>query len=149
MDRKQPLPPTFFLASIVAMVGLHFLLPLRQLIHFPWRWLGAIPAILGLVLELVADGVFKRVQTTVKPFETSTTLVTTGVFRITRNPMYLGMIFMLLGLWIGLGSLSSLVPVPVLLVLLDRAFIRPEEAMLRATFKDQYEAYCRSVRRWI
>jgi len=149
MDKKRSLPPTYFLGAIVLMLVLHFILPIRQLIVAPWRWLALIPVVFGILIELVADRAFKQAQTTVKPFETSTVLVTAGVFRVTRNPMYLGMIFMLLGGWILLGSESSFLPIPMLAILLDRIFIRPEEAMLRETFGEQYDAYWRNTRRWI
>ena len=131
------------------MLGLHGAVPLGRFIHGSWRWLGFVPAISGLVINLVADNAFKRVKTTVKPYGTSSTLVTDGVFRLSRNPMYLGMLLMLLGLWLYLGTVSPFFPIPIFTILMDRVFIRPEEAMLRTTFGDQYEAYRHTVRRWI
>ena len=106
------MPPTYLLASIVAMVALHFLLPGMKLISFPWRLLGIVPFVVGVALNLLADGAFKRRRTTVKPFEESSALVTEGVFRITRNPMYLGFVLILLGIALGLGSLVPFAVTP-------------------------------------
>jgi len=146
---KRPLPPTYFLGAIAVAVALHFLVPIRQLLLFPWRLLGIAPLLLGIVLNLVADQSFKKHDTTVKPFEKSSDLVTGGVFRVTRNPMYLGMTLILLGIALLLGSATPLVTVVVLPVLFDRVFITPEERMLEDTFGDEFRQYRKRVRRWI
>lgn len=139
---KKPLPPTYFLGAIVVAVALHFLLPIRQLLSFLWR-------LIGIALNLVADRSFKTHATTVKPFEKSRNLVTGGVFDVTRNPMYLGMTLIILGIALLLGSATPLVVVIVLPVLFDRVFIAPEERMLEDTFGDDFRKYRKQVRRWI
>lgn len=83
------------------------------------------------------------------PFERSSALVTGGVFRITRNPMYLGMALIVLGAALLLGSATPLAVVILLALLLDRAFISPEEEMLADTFGDQFQEYRGRDRRWI
>jgi protein-S-isoprenylcysteine O-methyltransferase Ste14 len=67
----------------------------------------------------MADAVFKREQTTVKPFEKSTALVVTGVFQISRHPMYLGMVLILLGIAILMGTLTPLIVVVIFGILMD------------------------------
>ena len=146
---KKTLPPTWFFGAIILAAALHYLLPLRQLLLLPWRLLGLIPLIIGIVLNLAADHAFKKLNTTVKPFERSNALITNGVFRLTRNPMYLGMTLMLLGIALMLGSTTPLAVVVVLAVLFDRLFITPEERMLEETFGDEFRAYRKRVRRWI
>jgi protein-S-isoprenylcysteine O-methyltransferase Ste14 len=146
---KTPLPPTYFLGAIVVAVTLHFLVPVRQLLPFPWRLIGVVPLIAGIVLNLIADQSFKKHNTTVKPFEESSELVTGGVFGVTRNPMYLGMSLILLGIALLLGSATPLVVVIVLPILFDRVFIMPEEKMLEETFGDEFRQYRNRVRRWI
>ena len=94
-NMKKALPPTYFLGAIVLAVTMHFLLPLRQLLAFPWRLTGLAPLVIGILLNLLADHTFKKHETTVKPFEKSSSLVTGGVFGISRNPMYLGMTLVL------------------------------------------------------
>lgn len=84
-----------------------------------------------------------------KPFEESSALVTGGVFRVTRNPMYLGMALIVLGAALLLGSATPLAVVILLALLLDRAFISPGERMLADTFGDQFQEYRGRVRRWI
>lgn len=147
--RKRTLPPAYFVVAIVLAVVLHFLLPLKQLFVFPWRLAGLFPLVIGIALNLVADRAFKKHHTTVKPFEESSALVTTGVFGVSRNPMYLGMTLILLGIGILLGSVTPLAVVIALPILLDRVFITPEERMLEDAFGDQFREYRERVRRWI
>jgi hypothetical protein len=104
---KPLLPPTYFLASIIVMVGLDILLPGARVLSFPLTLAGLAPMIVGGALNVAADRAFKRNKTTVKPFEVSTSLVTEGVFRVSRNPMYLGMILILLGIALLLGALYA------------------------------------------
>jgi protein-S-isoprenylcysteine O-methyltransferase Ste14 len=98
---------------------------------------------------MTADQAFKKYDTTVKPFEQSSALVTEFPFSISRNPMYVGITLMLLGVALLLGSASSLVPVLVFPYLLSRMFIRKEEQMLTETFPADWERYRSTVRRWI
>jgi protein-S-isoprenylcysteine O-methyltransferase Ste14 len=149
MNRKKPLPPTYFLGAIILCVALHFLVPLRQLLAVPWRLIGFVPLLFGIVLNLIADQALKKQNTTVKPFEESSALVTTGGFGITRNPMYLGMSLILLGIVLLLGSATPFAVAIALPILFDRIFIDPEEAMLKKSFGDQFAEYQNRVRRWI
>ncbi|MBT4522073.1 MAG: isoprenylcysteine carboxylmethyltransferase family protein [Halieaceae bacterium] len=103
----------------------------------------------GLVLLVIAGGLFKRAGTDLIPFRNVSALVTTGVYRFTRNPMYLGMATVLLGGAVALGAATAL-PVPLLfVVVIEMRFIRPEEEMLRGLFPEDFPAYCARVRRWI
>jgi protein-S-isoprenylcysteine O-methyltransferase Ste14 len=145
---RKPQPPAYFLGAVLLAVILHFLLPVGQILTFPWRLLGLAPLVIGVVLNLLADQAFKRHDTTVKPFEESSALVTDGVFRTTRNPMYLGMILILFGVAMLLGSAAPFAIVLLLAALLDRVFIAPEEQKLEDTFGEQFRQYRRRVRRW-
>ena len=131
------------------MVAVHFLIPIVRVIVFPYSLFGLIPLAFGVALNLLADRAFKKHSTTVKPFERSSTLVTKGVFAISRNPMYLGMVLSLIGVGILLGSLAPFVVVPVIAVLLDRRFIAIEEPMLGGRFGEDWAAYRSRVRRWL
>jgi protein-S-isoprenylcysteine O-methyltransferase Ste14 len=148
MPRKL-LPPTYLFLSVVIMAALHFVFPAVQIIPFPWNLLGAIPFALGLALNLLADRAFKKHDTTVKPFEESTALVTIGVFQVSRNPMYLGFVLILAGIATFMGSLTPWAIIPVLAILMDVVFIKAEEAILEDTFGDRWLEYKKSVRRWI
>lgn len=143
-----PGPPKLLLLTIVAMVLLHFVAPGLRFPFPAWELLGLVPLVAGLALNLLADRSFKVAGTTVKPMLASTALVCDGPFRLTRNPMYLGFILLLLALWSLLGSLTPGAAIVVFAVLIDRYFVRPEEEKLAWTFGPAYAEYCRKVRRW-
>jgi protein-S-isoprenylcysteine O-methyltransferase Ste14 len=148
MRRAKKLPPTYLYSAIVLIVVLHILLPGEQVINSPWRYLGIILLALGSALNILADQVFKQHNTSVKPFETSTFLVTGGVFRFSRNPMYLGFVLLLAGIAILLGSVTPWIVAVVFPFLMEIRFIRVEETMLEAWFGDAWLEYKRRVRRW-
>ena len=66
---RKLLPPTYFFGAVLLVVVLHFLLPLHQILYFPWCLLGLAPLVIGIMLNLLADQAFKKHNTTVKPFE--------------------------------------------------------------------------------
>jgi protein-S-isoprenylcysteine O-methyltransferase Ste14 len=148
-EMKKIMPTMYLLIAIVAMAVVHFLVPVIQVISMPWIILGIIPIAGGVALNLIADGAFRRVKTTVKPFQESTTLVTSGTYRISRNPMYLGFALILLGIAIILGSLAPFVILLVFCILIDRVFIRVEERMLEDKFGQAWLEYKARVRRWV
>jgi len=149
MKTTKLLPPTYMLISLIAMVILHFIFPGMTIIPQPWNLAGIISVALGVAINLIADGKFHEVKTTVKPFEQSSELVTSGVFRISRNPMYLGFIFILAGIAILLGSLSPYLIVVLFGLAMEKVFIEAEEKMLEAKFGSQWTKYKTSVRRWL
>ena len=149
MFEKKVLPPTCLVSSLIVMVVLHFVFPVSKVIYFPWNLLGVVPLVIGIILNLVADGVFKKLGTTVKPFEESTALITTGVFRISRHPMYVGMVLILIGIAVLMGSLTPSAVIPVFAVLMEIVFIRVEERMLEEKFSEAWLVYKEKVRRWI
>jgi protein-S-isoprenylcysteine O-methyltransferase Ste14 len=146
---KRVYPPTYLLVAVVLMVCLHLLVPVRQVIFAPYRYLGLIPLAAGLVVVLSVAANFQRAGTTIKPFEESSTLVVSGVYRVTRNPIYLGMVCSLIGVGVLAGSVTPFLVVPAFAYMIDRRFIRAEEALLEQTFGSQYGAYKARVRRWL
>ena len=146
---KIILPPVYLFVSIVLMVVLHFLLPLTEVIIYPWILLGFVPLLLGVILNLIADKAFKLANTTVKPFEESTTLITTGVFGITRHPMYLGMILILGGIAILMGTLTPFFVILLFAAVVDQIFVKIEERMLAEKFGQYWLDYRSKVRRWL
>ena len=148
MKIKRVLPPTYLFISILTMVLLHFLTPVSELIAYPLTLFGIVPLVAGIALNLMADSAFKKEQTTVKPFEKSTTLITTGVFQICRHPMYLGMALILFGLAILMGSLTPLIIIAIFVILMELVFVRAEEKMLKQQFGLVWGAYKNNVRKW-
>ncbi|HUT19917.1 MAG TPA: isoprenylcysteine carboxylmethyltransferase family protein [Anaerolineae bacterium] len=149
MKRKAVLPPTYLLVALVLMALLHLLIPLVRFVSPPWNLLGIIPLACGIALNLFADSAFHQAETTVKPFETPSVLVTTGVFRISRNPMYLGYVLILIGVGLLLRSLTPFAVIPVFGLLMDRVSIQAEEQVLQGTFGAAWQSYAGQVRRWI
>ena len=147
--QRRIIPPVYFFAALAIMVGLDGFLPLLALIEPPLTYLGWAPFALGLAIAIAGKRQFDRAGTTIKPFETSTALVTHGVFAFSRNPMYLSMMLGLLGVFVVLGSLMPLAVVPVFFLIIRTRFIAVEERMLEEAFGDDYGAYKSRVRRWL
>ena len=113
------------------------------------RSLSFLCLLTGLALLVTASGLFKQAGTDLIPFRNVSALVTGGVYRITRNPMYLGMALVLLGTAVTVGAVSALVVPVVFAVIIEVRYIRPEEEMLRGIFPEEFPAYCQKVRRWL
>jgi protein-S-isoprenylcysteine O-methyltransferase Ste14 len=146
---KKILPPTYFFFCLIIAIALHFLLPIKQIINSPYNWLGFLFLIIGGVLNIWADQIFKKSQTTIKPIEKPTTFIQTGPYKFSRNPMYLGVSSLLLGIGFILGSVTSFVGFILFIILIEVIFIPEEEKNLQAQFGVEYEAYKQKVRRWI
>ena len=149
MESRGPLPPVLLLGAIIAMVALHFLWPVASWIPGPWRWLGVVLVVLGLGLNVYASRLFERRGTAIRPFDRSSVLVEDGPFRMSRNPMYLGMMLILGGVALGLGTVTPWIAVPMFMALIQQRFIRSEEKKMEAEFGAAYVAYRRKVRRWL
>jgi len=142
-------PPRYLFFALVLMAVLHIFLPGPRILSFPWNLLGCIPLVLGIVLNLSADRSLKQYETTVKHLERSTALVTTGVFRYTRHPMYLGFVLILLGIAALLGSCLPFGVIFPFAIFLDMVLIRYEEMKLKETFGQTWLEYKKKVRRWV
>ena len=149
MARRAPLPPVVLALGLILMTALHVLAPGPRLSASPLRWLGLLPLCAGIALNLAADSLIKRHGTTVRPFEESAALVTGGVYRLSRNPMYLGFVLLVLGVAVLLGSLGPFVVVVAMPFVLKALYVRTEEAMLAERFGAEWAAYRARVRRWI
>lgn len=149
MKIKKIMPTTWLLITIVVMLTFHFLFPVTLMIPRLWNLLGLIPMSLGVAINLSADKAFHQARTTVKPFQESSSLVTNGVFRISRNPMYLGFVLTLIGIAVLVRSLSPYLVVFAFAILIDRIYIRAEEYMLAEKFGATWEAYNAKTRRWL
>lgn len=146
---KRILPPTYLLISIILMVLIHFTLPMSMVFAVPWNLAGIVFMIAGVIINIDADNTFRSTGTTVKPFAESTQLVTNGLYRFSRNPMYFGFVLILFGLAILLGSLAPFLVVILFAILMDREFITVEEQRLAKKFNQEWAEYKGRVRRWI
>jgi protein-S-isoprenylcysteine O-methyltransferase Ste14 len=145
----RDIPPFWFLVAIGGELVLHFLLPGARLLRAPWTAGGIALNALGLWLMAAALARFRRARTGVRPFSDATALIADGPYRFTRNPMYLGMVTMLLGGACVLGTATPWLLPPCFAVLIDRRFIRREEGFMAERFGDEYRNFCRRVRRWL
>jgi protein-S-isoprenylcysteine O-methyltransferase Ste14 len=142
-------PPKLFVIFIIHIVVLYLLSPGKKIIKPPYHYSGIILIIFGLGLTLWAYYLFKKDKTTVKPYENPAKLVTQGPFLASRNPMYLGLSMVLVGLTIFLGSLLTFVFPISFIIIMDVFFIRFEEQNLERIFCKSYLDYKQKVRRWL
>jgi protein-S-isoprenylcysteine O-methyltransferase Ste14 len=149
MNLAKILPPVWFLLSVITMIGLDRFFPVRELFNPSIKYIGILPIILGISIVLYCAYIFRQKGTTIKPFEESTSLLTDGLFRYSRNPIYSSMVVALLGIWLVLGSLTPLMVIPIFLWLIQEKFIKQEELMLEDKFGQEYKSYQNKVRRWI
>lgn len=149
MKQEQILPPTYFWGFFLLMIGLHFLFPLMKVIVSPYNYIGILLLIIGLLFNVWSSNFFNRVKTTVKPFEESSCLVTEGLFKYSRHPMYFGMLLALVGLFTLLGSITPLFVIPVFVWVFTKKFILIEEKALQEKFGEDYLKYKIKVRCWI
>ena len=146
---RRLLPPRLFLLSVAAMVVLHALLPIALVVAWPYRLSGSLAVVAGLAMAVWGTRRFASAQTNIKTFDAPGRLVTDGLFRITRNPMYFGLVVALAGASVLFGSLSPMLVAAAFAVVTDRWYIRFEEAAMARAFGDEYAAYCRTTRRWL
>ena len=142
-------PPLVVLGSLFLGIAMNELLSI-PLIDWPvLRPVGTVIGALGAAI--LGSGLlgFFREGNDPEPWKRDTKLVTSGLYRFTRNPMYLGMVMVQLGVALFQGSIGALVSVPLAILLVSRFVIAKEERHLLATFGSEYEAYRGRVRRWI
>ena len=142
-------PPFFLLLSLLLMLILKWIIPAANLFPPPWNLLGILLIGLGITLNILADRQFHNHRTTVKPGELSSLLIKDGVFHCSRNPMYLGMVLVLLGFAVLLASWVSFLVLPGFTVLIHYRFICHEEKKLEEQFGEDWLAYQKEVPRWI
>lgn len=147
--KRKIYPPVYVVLGCLLMAALDRYWPVTELIHSPWERAGYAVFAVGLLIVIWAAGSFRRERTPLIPFREPTALVEAGLYRITRNPMYLGMTLLLAGVAIRLGSLSPWLLIPVFVIVIDRRFIRQEEQLMEAQFGDSYRSYKGRVRRWL
>ncbi len=115
----------------------------------PGRLLGTVIVGLGLVIMALALWEFLRARTTPIPHQQPSALITSGIFRISRNPIYLGDALVLGGLALRWDAPFGLILVPVFCLFIQHRFILAEEARLKTAFRDAFDAWSDRTGRWI
>ena len=144
-------PP--LIAAIIAacMWLLQRYLPVMELIPVEWKGVGLFFVAIALVIDLWSLFLFSRARTTFHPLKLDNTsaLVTSGMYRLTRNPMYLGLLLLLTGVAIWLGGLTPFLMLPLFVWIITNHQIIHEERILEEKFEQHYLEYKQKVRRWL
>jgi len=143
------LPPTLSLICLILIVVSHWAFPIQIIFPTPFNLVGLAPLVLGVFISVSANRQFAKAGTNVNTFNEPDTLVTDGWFSHSRNPMYLGFVIALAGIWILLGSMSPILGVLIFTIVTDRWYIAYEEQKMAAKFGQAYQDYKRRVRRWV
>lgn len=150
MEHKRKIvPPVYLLITLLLMWLMDLFVPLQSYIFPPIAYAGIIPILGGIAIAAISAGMFVKADTGLEPFEEATALVTDGFFRFTRNPMYLGMFLVLLGVAFLMGSVGALLPIAVFVLIIRNHFVLGEERFMEAAFGQQYLDYRSKVRRWL
>jgi len=131
------------------MSAFHLGFPIARLFPAPYNYAGVVIMALALALILWAALHFRRARTAIVPFRPVSALVTTGPYKYTRNPMYVGMTGILLGVAICLGSVTPFIVLPAFTALIRERFILAEEALMEEAFGAAYLDYKARVPRWL
>ncbi|MEE9426647.1 MAG: isoprenylcysteine carboxylmethyltransferase family protein [Paracoccaceae bacterium] len=147
-QRPFAAPPTIFLGALLVSALLEYFVPFDLLPASIELTLGPLVIIVGVLLIRSTFREFKEENTTYDPFDISTNLVTSGVYQYSRNPGYLGLVIIQLGLAIVLGSIWVALSALVAALITSLFVIRLEEKKLADAFGESYLEYKSKVRRW-
>ena len=139
-------PPVLLIIHLAAVVLLNRLFPLS--IEFIPAWLGYPIVAVGLTMAISAMRQFGRADTTVDPHGSVSVIVTDGPYRFSRNPIYIGLTSVLIGIPLIYGNIWGLILSPVFIMLMNYLVIEHEEAYLEKKFGNEYTSFKSRVRRW-
>ncbi len=142
-------PPVVALMFIVIAYFLGRFVPIPVVAPMSVRNVGLLLTFIGFLLGVGAFMEFRKARTTLDPHGTVKQVVTSGIYRFTRNPIYLGFLLMVIGLPLNSGLIWGLIMSPLYIIMMTRLVIEREEAYLEKKFKDQYTTYRSRVRRWL
>lgn len=143
------LPPVW-LAGLLGVAYLMRLALPELLISGGWlRGFATLLIVLGVGIMLAALWEFWHARTTVVPRNTPSAFLRRGIYRFTRNPIYLGDALVLSGAILWWGVLPALILVPLFIALINKRFILGEEAILRDLYADEYDQWSKKTQRWL
>lgn len=141
-------PPVLTFIFILLAYVVNWFIPLQ--FEAPWlKYSGLGLATIGFLLPFIAIREFIKARTTVDPHGSVTNIISSGIYRFTRNPIYVGFVLMLIGFLLNSNTLWGLILSPVLILCFNKLVIEHEEAYLEKKFGEQYTNYKSRVRRWI
>ncbi len=142
-------PPVLLLIHVIAVILLRWLVPLPFMLPQVLEWLGYVLVLLGIVLAGSAARRFIRAHTTTYPHGSVATIVTSGPYGFSRNPIYLGLVCLLIGFSFVFRTYWGLILSPLFIVLMNMLVIQHEETYLEGKFGEVYTNYKSHVRRWL
>ena len=142
-------PPVLLLLHVLGAFLLNWLLPLPFVFTKPLEWAGYVLVFTGLGVAFSAIGQFGKMHTTLDPHGPVSAIITSGPYRFSRNPIYLGFVCTLIGLPLALGNYWGAALSPLLVILMAQLVIKHEEAYLEEKFQEVYTSYKSRVRRWL
>jgi len=140
---------TYFLFLLMVSILADLAVPYPAFLVAPYTWSGILIIVAGIVLCYQARSLFLKNHTTLSPYESPSSLLKSGPFRISRNPVYLGMALILTGASVCMGSGVSFLSPVLFLASMEIWFIPREERMMEMVFGEEYREYTRKVRKWI
>ncbi len=146
---RRLLPPALWIICLAIMGVITASGLVVRLFPAPWPFSGWLLFATGFAVTLIAARQFRRARTNINTFDDPGTLVTSGLFAISRNPMYLGFTLALLGAAIGINNAWALIPAAIFFLVCAFHYIPYEERAATTIFGEAYAAYRRRVRRWI
>ena len=151
MHRILKYPPLVSLFFILLMILISLFIPFLSFQISILKWFATGFFISSLLIVLLAALAFKRVQTTIDPTtpDKTSSLVVSGIYAYSRNPMYLGILGSLIGISFLLSNLLSFLLLPLFIITMNRLFIEPEEKALMSIFDQSFSEYKQKVRRWV
>ncbi len=145
-------PPLIYAGGLALGLLLHRLLPIKLLTHAPrvlTLVLGSISSGLALTIAILSFRQMRNANTHIDPTQPTNTIVTSGPFRFTRNPIYTSLTLLYIGVALIVNSLLTMLLLPIILVLMNVGVIAREERYLERKFGTQYLAYKQRVHRWL
>jgi len=147
--RKILLPPILL---VLCIIGTYWLMKSGRATFWhsgEWNMAGYALLLIGIALPLWGSRTFKRHKTNILPYKDPDTMVTDGPFKYTRNPMYLGMLTVLLGATVLSGTIEGLGFTALYFAVANWWYIPYEESRMQAVFGEKFEDYKDKVRRWV
>ncbi len=142
-------PALYYLLGLLIGFGHDLVSDFIPRLPSSFKFPGMILIVVGMTLTGLALWTLYRTGTAIDPMKRTTCLVSSGVYRVSRNPAYLGLVFIYAGIAVIGRSAASLVLLPIVMVLVYSQVIRREESYLLSVFGEEYTRYSREVRRWL
>ena len=142
-------PPLIFLILMFVAYGMHYIWPIGISSPSEIKYVGIAMALLGFCAVILVSQSFKRVETNIEPWKPTTTIISTGIFAYSRNPIYVAFCLITIGVGIFLNSIWVLFSVIPSAMLVYYIAIKKEETYLEGKFGEEYLQYKSKVRRWL